>query len=54
MGIAYVSEGQAYACLILDQSVTANITLTMLERLAQRIRPDRGARAANPRCAMGR
>jgi simple sugar transport system ATP-binding protein len=33
-GIAYVSEDRLTLGLILDQSVTANITLTMLERLA--------------------
>jgi len=34
LGIAYVSEDRLTLGLILDQSVTANITLTMLERLA--------------------
>ncbi len=34
VGIAYVSEDRLTLGLILDQSVTANITLTMLERLA--------------------
>jgi len=33
-GIAYVSEDRLTLGLILDQSVTANITLTMLERVA--------------------
>jgi simple sugar transport system ATP-binding protein len=33
-GIAYVSEDRLTLGLILDQSVTANITLTMLKRLA--------------------
>ncbi len=34
LGIAYVSEDRLTLGLILDQSITANITLTMLERLA--------------------
>jgi simple sugar transport system ATP-binding protein len=34
LGIAYVSEDRLSLGLILDQSITANITLTMLERLA--------------------
>jgi simple sugar transport system ATP-binding protein len=34
VGIAYVSEDRLALGLILDQSITANITLTMLERLA--------------------
>jgi len=34
VGIAYVSEDRLTLGLILDQSITANITLTMLERLA--------------------
>jgi simple sugar transport system ATP-binding protein len=34
MGIAYVSEDRLTLGLILDQSVTANITVTVLERLA--------------------
>jgi simple sugar transport system ATP-binding protein len=33
-GIAYVSEDRLTLGLILDQSITANITLTMLERIA--------------------
>ena len=53
LGIAYVSEDRLTLGLILDQSVTANITLTMLERLADAFGLI-GARAANPRCAMGR
>ena len=34
LGIAYVSEDRLTLGLILDQSITANITLTVLERLA--------------------
>jgi simple sugar transport system ATP-binding protein len=34
VGIAYVSEDRLTLGLILDQSITANITLTVLERLA--------------------
>jgi simple sugar transport system ATP-binding protein len=34
LGIAYVSEDRLTLGLILEQSITANITLTMLERLA--------------------
>ncbi len=34
VGIAYVSEDRLTLGLILDQSITANLTLTMLERLA--------------------
>ena len=53
VGIAYVSEDRLTLGLILDQSITANITLTMLERLASAFGLI-GARARQtPCCAMG-
>ena len=52
-GIAYVPEDRLTLGLILDQSITSNVTLTVLERLAGRLRPDRGAGAAGPCGAMG-